>query len=59
MYIEDRIDTLEKKLDLLLSLVGGDSTIMTITDIAAFYGKKRASLYRLRSISRTCLLLRR
>lgn len=45
MHIEDRIDLLEKKLDLILSIVGGDSTIMTITDIATFYGKKRASLY--------------
>ena len=45
MHIEDKIDALEKKVDLLLSLVGGDSVIMTVTDIAAFYGKHRASLY--------------
>lgn len=45
MYIEDKMNILEQKLDLLIKMSGGDTIPMTVKDIAEMYGKPRTAMY--------------
>lgn len=45
MYIEDKMNILEQKLDLLIKMNGGDTIPMTVKDVAEMYGKARTGMY--------------
>ena len=46
MGIEERLERIEEKQDLILSLIGAESSEMTVTDIAKMCGVSRQSLYK-------------
>lgn len=45
MDIYKEIESLQKKMDLMLSLVGGETVPLTVSDVAKMYGKPRTSMY--------------
>lgn len=45
MYLEQRLEAIEKKLDLFLTLIGNDTKPMNVKAIAKMYGKSRTSMY--------------
>ena len=45
IYIEQRLESIEKKLDLILDLIGEGTYPMNVTAIASMYGKPRTSMY--------------
>lgn len=45
IYIEQRLESIERKLDLIIELIGGGTMPMNVKDIASMYGKPRTSMY--------------
>ena len=44
-YLEEEIDEIKQTLNEIRELLGGNSQIMTVKEIAAFYNKPRTSMY--------------
>lgn len=44
-YLEEEIEEIKQTLNEIRELIGGNTQIMTVKDIAAFYNKTRTAMY--------------